>query len=41
MKDHEIAQLVNQIKKELEPICSNQSLRARISKAVVDYFRKP
>lgn len=38
IKHHEIAELVNLIKGEIEPICSNQSLRFRISKVVTNYF---
>lgn len=38
MKDHEISQLVNLIRDEIERICSNQSLRFRISQVVTNYF---
>jgi hypothetical protein len=39
MKDHQIAELVNKITKEIQPLCpEHQSLRARVSSAVNKYF---
>ena len=39
IKDNQIAQLVSQIATQVQPICENQSLRFRVSQAVVSFFR--
>jgi hypothetical protein len=41
MKDHEIAELVNQLTKAVQPLCpAHQSLRQRISTVVTGFFRE-
>lgn len=38
MKDHQIAELVNLITKNVAPITDNQSLRTLVSKSVIEYL---
>lgn len=41
MKDHQIAELVNRITKEVQPLCpEHQSLRARVSSATTKHLKE-